>query len=367
MKTLIMTISRKYSKGVDILHSKLSAIVRVVRLGYAILFVMLLAVVYLTILQPWMANWGSTAAEREMTLPGDDLIPQGIGKSTLALTLHAPTEVVWQWLIQVGQDRAGFYTYTWLENLVGADIHNTNEIRPEWQHLAVGDAWRLIPPDYLGGLGKDAASRVLMIDPGRALVVEMFGAHVLEPLDEHTTRLIVRGQSADPNLFQVMVWKPLVFTLERRMLLGLKARAEGRPDAPLVLMAIARTGWSIAGIVVAGLFLSQRRRWFWLTLPILVALPALLMGKDLQAGLAAFLGLGISLLGFLAFGRKWFNSLLLIGPVVLLTLLLAPEAYTAIGLAFALLLLAALGVLLFNRSRVVASTAGLATNPGVQR
>ena len=332
------------------LYAKLFTVVKAVRLRYTVPFVLLLVAIYLMVIHPWMANWGSTAAERQMALPGDELIPDGAGQSTLAITISAPSEVVWQWLVQVGQDRAGFYTYTWLENLVGADIHNTDEIRPEWQHLAVGDAWRLVPADYLGGLGKDAASPVLIVEPGHALLLEMFGAHVLMPIDERTTRLVVRGQSGPANLFITMVWKPIVFTLERRMLLGLKARAEGRPDAPAALMAIAQLGWAAAGITVAGLFLSQRRRWFWLALPVAAALPALLMSSDIQAGLAAFLAVGISILGFLTFGRDWWGPLLVIGSVVMLTLLLAPEAYIAIGLAFTLLLLAALGVMIVTRS-----------------
>lgn len=140
------------------------------------------------------------------------------------------------------------------------------------------------------------------------------------------------------------------------MLLGLKARAEGRLDAPAVLMTIAQLGWNMAGVTVVGLFLSWRRGWFWLMLPVLASLPALLMGRDVQAGLAAFLGVGIPVLGFLAFGRSWWGSLLVIGSLVLLTLLLAPEAYTAIGLAFALLLLAALGAMVAVHSNSPGST-----------
>jgi hypothetical protein len=71
----------------------------------------------------------------------------------------------------------------------------------------------------------------------------------------------------------------------------------------------------------------------------MAALPALLMSGDLQAGLDAFLAGGIIMLGFLICGRRWWGPLLVIGSVVMLTLLLAPEAYVAIGLAFALALL----------------------------
>lgn len=334
------------------LYEKLSSIVKMVRLRYAIPFVLFLVAVYFLVIIPWIANWGSTALEQQMALPGDDLIPHDGGQSTLAVTIDAPAEAVWQWLVQVGQDRAGFYTYTWLENLIGADIHNTNEIRPEWQHLAIGDAWRLVPEEYLGGMGKDAAAKVLIVEPDQVLVTEIFGSHVLVPIDENTTRLIVRGESSPSNLLVTMFWKPIVFTLERRMLLGIKARAEGRPDVPLILMAIAQLGWIAAGITITGLFLRQRRRWFWLALPLLAALPALWLGNDLQAGLVAFLSVGIPVLGSLVFGKDWWGSLLVIASLVLLTLLLAPEAYTAFGLAYFLLLLAVLVAAFVDRSSV---------------
>jgi hypothetical protein len=142
-------------------HAKLSTVVKAVRLPYAVPFVLLLVAVYWIGIHPWMTNWGSTAAERQMVLPGDDVNPDRTGQSTLAITINAPSDVVWQWLVQVGQDRAGFYSYTWLENLIGADIHNANEIHPEWQKLAVGDAWRLVPPGYLWGLGQNSFSRCL--------------------------------------------------------------------------------------------------------------------------------------------------------------------------------------------------------------
>jgi len=200
---------------------------------------------------------------------------------------------------------------------------------------------------------------VLMIDPGRALVLQMFGAWVLLPVDGRSTRLLVRGASGPANPVLTMVVDPIVFTMGRPMLLGLKARAEGggRPVAPPVLMALAVLGWAAAGIVVAALFLSKRRRWPWLVLPVVAALPALLMGRDLQAALAAFLAAGIIVLGFLIYGRRWWGPLLVLASIVLLTLLLAPDAYIAIGLAFDVLFLAALGVAIAERSRARRSEA----------
>jgi hypothetical protein len=340
-------------------HAKISTLVKAIRLRYAVLFVLLLVALYLTVIHPWMANWGSTAAEQQMVLPGDELYPSRIGRSTWAVTIDAPPEVVWQWLAQVGQDRAGFYTYTWLENLTGCEFHNANEIHPEWQHLAAGDAWRLCQPEYLWGFGKDAVVPVLLSEPGHVLALQsLWGAHVILPIDEHASRLLVRSAPGESNLITKLLVDPIVFTMEKRMLLGLKARAERRPDSPPALTAIAQLGWAAAGLVVGGLFVSRRERRYWLALLVAVALPALLTSSDLQAGLAAFLAVGIPLLGFLIFGRSWWGSFLIIASVVLLTLLLAPDAYIAFGLVFLAVLLAALGTVAVARSsarRIVSS------------
>jgi hypothetical protein len=195
----------------------------------------------------------------------------------------------------------------------------------------------------------------------------LWGAHVIVPIDAHTSRLIVRGQSGSASLVASlatkMVLDPVVFTMERRMLLGIKARAEGCPEAPAALMATAQLGWAAAGLTVAGLLASQPRRRYWLVLPVVAALPALLTSSDVEAGLAAFMAVGITVLGFLIFGRSWWGSLLVIGSVVLLTLLLAPDAYIAIGLAFALLLLAALGAMVAARSSTRGGAARRSATP----
>lgn len=189
------------------------------------------------------------------------------------------------------------------------------------------------------------------------------GAHVIVPIDAQTSRLLVRGQAGSASPVTKLLWDPVIFTMEKRMLLGLKARAEGRPEAPAALMALAHAGWAAAGIIVTALFVSQRRRRYWLVLPVMAALPALVMSGDLQAGLAAFLAVGIPLLGILIVGRRWWGSLLIIGSGVLLTLLLAPDAYIAIGLAFALLLVAAVGVLVAARSSTTGGVSGRLATP----
>lgn len=317
----------------------LTKIVHKVRLPYTILWVLLMFTFYLTLIHPWMQNWGSTLEEQQRPLPGAMLFADRPLTNTLAITIDAPPEVVWQWLIQIGQDRAGFYTYTWLENIAGADIHNTNEIRPEWQTLNVGDAWRLVPVEYLFGVGETAADPILFIEPGSTLVLDMFGSIVILPIDQSSSRLLMRGYSGPSNLLEKVLVDPIVFTLGKRMLLGLQARAEGRPDAPIILMTLAHIGWAAVVLTVAGLFVTGRQRRWWLVIPVIAALPALLAVGDVQAALAAFLAAGISILGFLFFGRRWWGSLLVIVSLVFLTLLLAPEAWTVFGLSFGVVLL----------------------------
>jgi len=86
-------------------------------------------------------------------------------------------------LSQLGQRRGGFYSYTWLENLVGCDMHNANRIVAGWQDLKVGDEVWLHP--------KAPPLRVLAIEPGRSIVLEKCWSFVLHPIDENTTRLII--------------------------------------------------------------------------------------------------------------------------------------------------------------------------------
>jgi hypothetical protein len=351
------------------LTEKLFAVVKAVRLRYVAPLLVLLIAAYLVVIHPWMLNWGSTVAERQMALAGDSLYPGRTEQYTQAITINAPTDAVWPWLVQVGQDKGGFYTYTWLENIFGVDIHNADTIHPEWQQLSVGDSWRLAPRSYLWGLGEEAVTPVRMLDPGHALVLDVWGAYVLEPIDAHTTRLISRGHSAPPGpllrLVNTMVWEPVVMTMNHRMLLGLQARAEGRPDTLPVLAVIAQVGWAVAGVAVAGLFLTERRRRYWLVLPLAATLPALLMAHDVQAGLAAFLAVGITVLGFLVFGRSWWGPLLLVAAGVLLTLLLAANAYVVLGFVFTLLVVGALVVILVGNARTRRRTA-LSHATGVQ-
>ena len=182
---------------------------------------------------PWHRNWGVTDVERAAALPGDQSPRTPQLEIMHGVSIDAPPEAVWPWLVQIGQDRAGFYSYDWLERCFGADIHNVNEIRPEWQHRAAGDFVRATQPDYLGGIfGRDLGWFIAEVQPQRALVLHYWGAFVLEPDRRGGTRLLVRSTVSSPS---IPAWAAALsfttfefphFIMEQRMLRGIKERAE---------------------------------------------------------------------------------------------------------------------------------------------
>lgn len=189
-------------------------------------------------IRPWSLRWGATDAEVTGPLPGDELVhnPQSI--STRATAINAPGATVWPWLVQLGQGRGGFYSYDWLENLFSCDIHNAGRIIPEFQNLKVGDGIRLHP--------KIPPLSVAILEPRRSLVItapkeaaealtggfpHMSWAFVLREINNGNCRLIIRWRSAFPPglknaLANQYLLEPIHFTMERKMLLGIKERVE---------------------------------------------------------------------------------------------------------------------------------------------
>ncbi|HEY6877777.1 MAG TPA: hypothetical protein VI299_07145, partial [Polyangiales bacterium] len=136
---------------------------RVAALGGAIVVLFSL---FLLGVRPWYLRWGASADEVNARLPGDELLDTA-EQSTRAVTIDASAERVWPWLLQLGQDRGGFYSYTLLENLVGTNMENVDVLRPELQHWKLGDKLWMYPPDKLGGT---AYATLAVFSPGRALV-----------------------------------------------------------------------------------------------------------------------------------------------------------------------------------------------------
>ncbi len=317
--------------------------------------------VYLAFLHPWLMNWGATVQEQQMALPGDELSPHPALQFTRAITIDAPASAVWPWVVQIGQDRGGFYSYDWLENLVGADIHNQNAINPAWQLLAPRDGFNMASQQYLGGIARQSTvQRIAAIDPGLAVVMtDGTLTYALQPIDGHTTRMFMRERDAfSDNLLVQLVWDPTHFVMQRQMMRGIKARAEGHPDPHAALDLPGRLGWAVAGIALLALFLAQGKRRLWLLVPVAAMIPALVFAHDIDAALAAFLAIGITTLGALIFGKRWWAPFTNLAAVVMLTLLLAPDAYLAFGWTFVLVILAAVGGVLSTRRGEAAGQIG---------
>ncbi|MEU4421501.1 SRPBCC family protein [Actinoplanes sp. NPDC024001] len=173
-------------------------------------------------------NWGATPQEVAGQMPGDDLLPEAALLSTRAIMINAQPSAVWPWLVQMGSGRGGAYTYDWIENLFGLDMHSADEILPQFQHLAVGD---VLP---LGSTGPNM--RVEICRPQHTLAIRSTdGAWVwifeLRP-DQHGTRLISRNRISPPGAGRVtrmlydVLMSPGSLVMERRMLRGIKQRGE---------------------------------------------------------------------------------------------------------------------------------------------
>jgi hypothetical protein len=185
------------------------------------------------VLFPWSRTWGSTRDEILMTLPGDRPDRDPALEIQHAVTIDAPPSAVWPWLVQLGQDRAGFYSYDWLERGFGVDIRNVKEIRTEWQTRSHGEYVPATQPGYLAGLFGDRPGwTITELDPGRAIVLDHWGAFVLKPTTDGKTRFIIRSTISNRSIpvwastLNFMMFEAPHFIMERRMMLTIKALAE---------------------------------------------------------------------------------------------------------------------------------------------
>jgi len=193
------------------------------------------------LLRPWYRQWGATDEEVNISLPGDDLVPHPNLEATRAITIEAPVETVWPWLVQLGQGRGGWYSYERLENLIGCDMRNADQIISEYQDIKIGDIVRMGPNDGYPTFD------VIAIEPNQALVLRgilpgeqttpttWVYSFFLDSIDEKTTRLILRFRlDYEPSLGNVIMWRvftdPIDFVMERKMLQGIKVRAEALPS-----------------------------------------------------------------------------------------------------------------------------------------
>lgn len=263
----------------------------------SILIIIFIIIVQLSIyhffLRPIITTWGASEKEIFMKMAGDDKTL--IITSTRAISINAPRSEVWKWLIQLGADRGGFYSYSFIEKSMGYETRHQDIIRSEFKEIAVGNIVRgsineaksIIPYNF----------RVLYVKPEETFVLEKWGTFLLEEVSPEQTRLVIRSQEVKSSNQGVKIASyieiPLHYIMERRMLMGIKARVEAGENVHL----------------------SQNEDIFWFS------------GIVLSGFLICFLifiGCGIiqSLIIPLVFSSGWLFSLLIFKPIPLYSIAL---------------------------------------------
>ncbi len=155
--------------------------------------------------------------------------------STRAILINAPKADVWKWLIQLGADRGGFFSYYFIERALGYTTRNQEKIKPEFKTMSVGDIVR-------GSINEESSIipynfRITRVEPENAFVLEGWGTFLLVAINDEQTRLIIRTQKTvvqnrwakATNYIAI----PLHFIMERRTLIGIKARSEAGENITL--------------------------------------------------------------------------------------------------------------------------------------
>ena len=194
------------------------------RLGTVLALAAASSVLYFRLLRRGVLTWGASDTEAQGRLPGDELLEDADGVSTRAIDIHAPAQDVWPWLAQMGPaPRGGAYTYDWIENALGLNMHSVDEVLPEFQDPRVGDVI---------GLGPNRM-RLELVEPGHVLAWRSedgnwVWAFVLSE-QEGSTRLISRNRFRVPTAaarLGMLPMEPGSLLMERKMLHGIKQRAE---------------------------------------------------------------------------------------------------------------------------------------------
>jgi hypothetical protein len=193
-----------------------------------------LIVLALVALMPWMDRWGATDSEIAASFPGDELVPSPRYVYNRAVTVKASPEEIYPWLVQMGAERGGMYSYEWFEtNILRCELINADRIHEEWQGLKVGDKVKMCPGDW-----GPPAYEVGLIESNRAMVIghQQNGRwsdvwqFILIAQEDGTTRLIVRGRETKSGTVWDVI-RPGEFIMMRAMMLGIKERAEGLAQA----------------------------------------------------------------------------------------------------------------------------------------
>jgi hypothetical protein len=203
------------------------------RFGLLILLIFGIQIVIgVVFIKPYIFTWGATDQEISMSMPGDHLVP--FISSTRSITINAPISDVWDWIIQLGADRGGFYSYWFIEKPLGYKYREINRVEAEFKDMEVG---RIIKASLDPSMSFiEYNFPVVAVDPGKSFVLKNWGCFLLNEIDSTRTRLIVRthGQSLTSwkENFDYFFKMPLHYLMERRMMAGIKSRSEVGPGEP---------------------------------------------------------------------------------------------------------------------------------------
>ncbi len=235
---------------------------RILRAGLGILIVAAVVLAGLALVTPLISVWGATPNEITRVVPGDELIQTPTVIWTHGITINAPVEQVWGWIAQIGEQRGGFYSYTFIENRMGNGevYHNAAQIVPEWQNPPLGTVLIAGAPPM----------RVYQVEPGKQFIGLMDGdmkwvwGWYLEPIGQNQTRLMVRMKIQTPPGLENPIVGSVInlggFVMEQGMLQGIQARAEGNVPPPYseLLEIVLWLGAFAAGVTAAVLFVACR-------------------------------------------------------------------------------------------------------------
>jgi hypothetical protein len=236
---------------------------RILRFFTGLGLVLALSLAGFAIMLAVLDNWGTTAAERALVLPGDNSMPQPGIDWNHAITINAPPEAVWPWLAQIGDTRGGFYSYMFIEQAIaGSGLYiNADRIHPEWQNPPVGQG---MIDQYLA-IAEYAPNQYLLARQTEA----MEGAYLtwlwhLTPLGNNQTRMIVRVRIQMPVEAQLPFVGEMInlsgFVMQQKMLQGIQLRAEGG-RAPAWSEPVEIALW------LAALLVGLAAAWRFLTRP----------------------------------------------------------------------------------------------------
>jgi hypothetical protein len=194
-----------------------------------------LAVIVTIALMPSMDRWGAIDGEITASFTGDELVPSPALLYNRAVTVNATPEEIYPWIVQLGAERGGMYSYDWFEtNILQCELINAGRIHEEWQDLKVGDKVKMCPKEGWG----PPPYEVAVMEPNHAIVMghqengvwNDVWQFILIPQTDGTTRLILRGRDQKSGGIWDVI-RPGVFIMERGMLLGIRERAEGMAQA----------------------------------------------------------------------------------------------------------------------------------------